>query len=84
MSMAMVSASHINKWGNSQGVRLSKNILKQLHWQDNEQVTIHYSSNQIVIERAQSLLEKLFANYKNTEYKPSEIDWGEDIGGEKF
>lgn len=84
MPLATISNSKIHKWGNNQAVTLSKPILRQLNWQDNENVIVRYSNNQIIIERAQSLIEKLFADYKGTEYKSSEMDWGEDVGGERF
>ena len=84
MSAQTVTSTHIHSWGNSQGVRLSKNLLKRMNWSENEPVTVSYSKDQILIKRTQSLIEKLFVNYEDNGYKIREIDWGDDVGGEVF
>lgn len=77
--------SRIQKWGNSQGVRLPKHILDSLNWEDNEAIVIITQNDRIVIERAERkeplTIEKLFENY-NGDYCPEEIEWGEPIGRE--
>lgn len=73
----------IQKWGNSQGIRLPKILLETLNWDDNENVIVTTADNKIIIERAEKRkdIKELFAGY-NGEYVPEEIDWGEPVGRE--
>lgn len=75
----------IQKWGNSQGVRLPKYILEAIQWQDNEQISIKTENNKIVIEKAaptkRKNIKELFADFQ-APYTPTEIDWGEPVGKE--
>ena len=74
----------IQKWGNSQGIRISKSLLKTVRWKVNENVEITTEDNSIVIKKAMSDIkgiDKRFADYKG-EYKPVEIDWGQPQGRE--
>lgn len=75
----------IQKWGNSQGIRLPKYLLEAIKWQENEEVTIKSEDGKIVIEKAQKTerknIKELFANFDG-EYIPTEIDWGKPVGNE--
>ena len=77
----------IQKWGNSQGVRLPKTILDELLLQEYDQVEIVAENSSIVIRkatrkhRAKKSLEELFANYTGN-YKCEEWDTGKPIGKE--
>lgn len=75
----------IQKWGNSQGVRIPKAILDTVNWAEDEQIVILVQDNKLVIEKAKEKkrknIKELFANY-NEEYEPIEIDWGEPKGEE--
>lgn len=75
----------IQKWGNSQGIRIPKVLLDTVKWTENEQIVIFVKDNKIVIEKAKENkrknIKELFANYKE-EYEPTEIDWGEPKGEE--
>ena len=75
--------TNIQKWGNSQGVRLPKILLEALNWKDNENVVVTAVDNKIIIERAKERknIKELFAGY-NDEYTQEEIDWGEPVGRE--
>jgi len=75
----------IQKWGNSQGVRLPKVILDDLNLREGEEVEIFAQDNSIVIKtrsKRRKSIEELFANYDGN-YKPEEFDWGKDVGREK-
>lgn len=67
----------IQKWGNSQGVRIPKAILDTVKWNENEQIIILVENDKIVIEKAKDQKRKnineLFENYKE-KYEPVEID----------
>ena len=77
----------IQKWGNSQGVRLPKAILEKLLLQENDQVDIVTDNDSIIItkatrkRRATKSLEDRFENYSG-DYKCAEFDWGEPVGKE--
>ena len=74
----------IQKWGNSQGVRLPKALLDTVKWNENEQVTIIVEEGKLIIEKAKNKrknIKELFADYEG-EYQPSEIDWGKPEGEE--
>ena len=74
----------IQKWGNSQGVRIPKMLLDAVKWSENEKVTITVYDGKLIIEKAkkekESIME-LFENYEE-EYTPEEVDWGKPDGKE--
>ncbi len=75
----------IQKWGNSQGVRIPKILLDSINWSENEEVSINIEEDKLVIKKAKTQnrknIKELFKDYKG-EYKPEEIDWGEPKGEE--
>ena len=77
----------IQKWGNSQAVRLPKTILEALFLRENDQVEIKAENDIIVIKkatrkrRANKSLEERFASYESDGACP-EFDWGEPVGNE--
>ena len=75
----------IQKWGNSQGIRIPKHMLDDLAWSDNETVDISVEDGKIVIERTSPAEKKniveLFEGFKG-KYDTSEFDWGEPSGRE--
>ena len=74
----------IQKWGNSQGIRIPKHILDLLHWDLNEKVNIIPDGDKIVIEKEQAgrkNIRELFADFHD-DYQPTKIDWGETEGKE--
>ena len=81
----MEATAKIQKWGNSQGVRIPKHILDLLKWHDNEPVEISTHNGHIVIKRLKPAqrknIKELFADF-NGEYKPEPVDWGKPEGHE--
>jgi antitoxin MazE len=77
----------IQRWGNSQAVRLPKAILETLFLQENDSVEIITDNDSIVIKkttrkrRAKKSLEERFENYTG-DYQCAEYDWGEPVGKE--
>ena len=76
----------IQKWGNSQGIRIPKVILDSVNWSENEKIVIIVDDGKLVIEKAKEEykrknIKELFENYKG-DYKPTEIDWGKPEGDE--
>ena len=75
----------IQKWGNSQGIKIPKMVLDSVNWSENEQIIIIVDNGKLVIEKAKEHkrknIKELFKDYKE-DYKPIEIDWGEPKGEE--
>ena len=73
----------IQKWGNSQGIRIPKMLLDSVNWSENEQITIKVDNGKLIIEktkdRKRKNIKELFKNYKGN-YEPEKIDWGEPKG----
>ena len=73
----------IQKWGNSQGIRIPKSILSLVDFNENEEVEILVLDGKIVIEhskRHKTLKERL-KNYDGN-YQCSEWDTGSPAGRE--
>lgn len=73
----------IQRWGNSQGVRIPKSILSSAAFAEDEEVEIIAFDGYIVIEhtkRHKSLKERL-ENY-NGDYQCTEWDTGSPVGRE--
>ena len=74
----------IQKWGNSQGIRIPKIILDTVNWRENEKIILEVDDGKIIIEKAKEKrknIKELFENYEG-EYEPIDIDWGEPEGEE--
>ena len=84
--------TNIRRWGNSQGIRLSKEILAQMNLQENDTVGINIHDGKMTVEKINkpkylNLAERLEAFYK----KPieeiyvestQEVDVGDPKGNE--
>lgn len=83
--------ARIQKWGNSDGVRIPSSILKSLNLKTNDKVDLIQEKDKIIISQPQKkhkTLEERFAEFRNlpNEEKCSleTYDWGDDLGKEKF
>ncbi|MBP1544973.1 MAG: AbrB/MazE/SpoVT family DNA-binding domain-containing protein [Oscillospiraceae bacterium] len=73
----------IQKWGNSQGIRIPKIILDSVNWSENEKVTISVNDDAIIIRKSDERrsIAALFDGFDG-EYITEEIDWGQSVGEE--
>lgn len=73
----------IQKWGNSQGIRLPKILLDSINWQENEELEIKAENGKLVIEKKNERknIAELFADFEG-EYEPISVDWGNPVGEE--
>ena len=74
----------ITKWGNSQGIRLSKDVLSSANLKIGDGIEIIANENEIVIKKIikrRPTIQELFANYEGT-YKCEEISTSGDVGKE--
>ena len=76
----------LQKWGNSQGIRIPKYLLNSLQWKQGEKVTLSIESNKLLIEQApisrHKNIKELFQSFNTENYNPREIDWGNPTGDE--
>lgn len=78
----------IQKWGNSQGLRLAKNLLAEAQIQVGDEVNISVKSGVIVVSPAKKIrgrykLEELVTRIPEN-YQTCEFDWGKPIGKEEW
>ena len=76
----------IQKWGNSQGIRIPKAFLDALGMAENDPVELCRLDDNIVIRKARQeekelTLDDIFGDYEGNE-KIEEFDWGSPVGRE--
>ncbi|MEG1912562.1 MAG: AbrB/MazE/SpoVT family DNA-binding domain-containing protein [Cloacibacillus sp.] len=75
----------IQKWGNSQGIRIPKHLLESAGIAADETVEISVEEEKIVITKITTVkrrkIEQIFAGYEGG-YESCEIDWGAPVGKE--
>jgi len=76
----------IQKWGNSQGLRLAKQVLEDAHISVGDDVDVTARDGLIVIAptrrvRGKRSLQELVSRIPKS-YKPEEMDWGDPVGKE--
>lgn len=73
----MQQTATLTKWGTSQGIRLSKEIVDLAKLKIGDEVSITADESQIIIKKTikRVSLKDLFDGYTG-DYKPEEIKWG--------
>ncbi len=76
----------IQKWGNSQGLRLARQLLEDAHISVGDDVDVTTRDGLIVIAptrriRGKQSLKELVSRIPRN-YKAEEMDWGDPAGGE--
>ncbi len=80
--------SRIQKWGNSQGIRITKVMLEEIQASVGDDVKIYTQEGKIIVEpikqvRGKYDLKSLVAEIPQ-EYKSTEVDWGKPVGKEEW
>ena len=76
--------ARLQKWGNSDGIRIPSNILKTLNLKTNDIVDLKYENDKIIISKPKKTkisLEERFTKY-NGENLAKEFSWDEQRGKE--
>ena len=78
----------VQKWGNSQGLRLAKQVLEDAHIAVGDDVDVTARDGLIVIApvrriRGKQSLEELVSRIPK-KHKPAEVDWGKPVGREAW
>ena len=74
----------LQKWGNSDGIRIPSNILKSLNLKTNDKLELIQVDEKIIITKSNNKkisLKERFDNY-NGKNLAKEFDWGEAVGKE--
>lgn len=73
----------IKKWGNSQGIRIPKDVLETLKWKENEQILVVIEGEKLIMQKTKHRknIKELFADFDG-EYEPIKVDWGDAVGDE--
>lgn len=74
----------LQKWGNSDGIRIPSSILKSLGIKTNDKVDLKYDDDKIIItklKRNDISLEERFANY-NGDNLAKDFEWDDSKGKE--
>ena len=79
----------IQKWGNSQGLRLSKQLLEDARISVGDEVDLTVRDGVIVIAPARRVrgkhsLQELIARIPPEDYRTTEVDWGQPVGREAW
>ena len=80
--------TRIQKWGNSQGLRFPKNMLKEAQINVCDEVNVTVQDGRIIIEAVNKVrgtydLKELVARMPN-DYRAEEVDWGTPVGKEEW
>jgi antitoxin MazE len=82
--IAMVT--HIRKWGNSQGVRLTRDLLSTAGLDVGDAVDITFREGSLVVTPVRMVRGKLelaeLVKQIPPDYQPEELDWGQPVGKE--
>ena len=76
----------IQKWGNSQGLRLAKNLLADAQFNVGDEVDISVKDGIMIVAPAKRIrgrhnLKDLVTRIPEN-YQPGEVDWGKPVGRE--
>lgn len=74
----------VQKWGNSQGIRLSKEVLAEANILVGDELEIISTKDQLVIKPVRKIRSKYqlqdLVSQIPPNYKPKEEDWGSPVG----
>lgn len=78
----------IQKWGNSQGLRLPTHILQEAQINIGDKLEIFVNDGKIIIESLNNIKNrykiKELVSQMPPNYSPNELDWGEPVGREEW
>jgi antitoxin MazE len=78
----------VQKWGNSQGLRFSKEVLAQAQIGVGDEVSVSVRGRRIIVEAVEKVrgrysLQELVAKIPK-DYRAEEVVWGEPVGKEAW
>ena len=84
MSWGNTMEIQLIKWGNSQGIRIPKSIMKSCGFQINDKLDMTLSGQKIIIQKEfrHKTLEERAADFDGKLGPYEEFEWGEPVGRE--
>jgi len=78
--------AQVKAWGNSQGIRISKDILREANISVNDILDVRVVNGQILLAKAfrHRTLEERAAEFDGKLDLDGEFDWGEPVGREAW
>ena len=81
--------AQVKAWGNSQGIRLSKEILENAGLRVNDKLIVEVADGSIVLKKKQKqhrhrTLEERAEEFQGKVGPYEEFDWGEPVGRERW
>lgn len=83
--------ARLQKWGNSDGIRIPSSILKSLNLKTNDKVNLIQEHDKIIITKQSKKHKTLEERFEEFNKLPNEekgsvetFDWGNDLEKEKF
>lgn len=78
--------AQVKSWGNSQGIRISKEILQEADIKVDEVLEVKVSKGRIVLEKTfkHRTLEERAAEFDGRLNLDGEYNWGEPVGNEEW
>lgn len=79
--------AQVKAWGNSQGIRLSKEVLESAGIQKNDFLEIEFSDGSIILKKIKQphrTLEERAKEYGGKLGPYEEFDWGKPMGRERW
>ncbi len=78
----------IQKWGNGQGLQLTKALLQEAQLNVGDEVSVSVKNGRIIVEPATKVrgkydLKELVSKIPQ-DYQAEELDWGEPVGKEEW
>ena len=84
-----IMEARLQKWGNSDGIRIPSNFLKSLNLKTNDKLELEQQEDKIIISKAKKkhlTLEERFEMFEklsdNEKGNIESYDWGDDLGKE--
>ncbi|MDR0992598.1 MAG: AbrB/MazE/SpoVT family DNA-binding domain-containing protein [Ruminococcus sp.] len=74
--------TRVAKWGNSQGIRLTKALLDALNLKTNDRVSVSIVNNSLVVTPEPEHDINWYLEGYDAENRPNDCDWGEPMGRE--
>ena len=76
----------ISKWGNSQGIRIPKQVLDKVHLKIGAKVDVAYEAGHITLTPVEEKKFDIYQVVKNIDapQKEHEVDWGKSEGAEEW
>lgn len=80
--MAETLTAHVRPWGNSHGIRISKEMMRIMDIHPNDALQIVVNGDSIILKKAvqRKSLQEYAADYGGSLGPYEEFDWGDGIG----